>query len=346
MYFPRTRQTNARPTGWWVGLGMFLGSVACAPPSDSTSVTLPESALLEEGTQAPKSATTIFARMPAAPRATAYKGTRRIEVYDRQGLTTLAYREAVGSDGAGSFFVETSEVLTQHPVPDLFIMIQDNRRNFTYRYRDFQVRDLARFERNFKVTVVSASEQLVGRDCIVLDVAQRSEGLSSYRVHVDAQTALVLRAEERMPDGTLVSLLEFESFELVTDERQLVNNVLFALPAPVEQAQRIEFNVLVPQVLPSGYDLEQLTRLEAAGTDLGESQVWARYQYGNGVEQLFFLHQEQLPAEPGGTPDKGDVQVFPVGGWNVVVGEVNRYPVILMGKVPSDALLHILESVF
>jgi len=226
------------------------------------------------------------------------------------------------------------------------MMVQDNRRNFTYRYRDFQVRDLARFERNFRVTVVAGSEELVGRDCVVFDVEHRTSGSSSYRVHVDSRTALVLRSEERTESGQLVGIMEFESFELVTSSSQLANQALFALPATsLEARERIEFDVLEPQVIPAGYDLQHLTRHEYADPQLGVGQVWARYQYTNGVEHLFFLHRDQLP-QLGSQPDKGEVMVFPVGGWNVVVGEVNRYPVILMGKVSSDELLEVLESVF
>ena len=50
---------------------------------------------------------------------TTFSGVRRVKLdYTQPGVE---YREAVGADGQGSFAIETIEVLTAHPDPDVFL---------------------------------------------------------------------------------------------------------------------------------------------------------------------------------------------------------------------------------
>lgn len=280
----------------------------------------------------------LLEQMPDAPFASAYRGRRRVELhYEDQGIPAVVeYVEDVEADGSGRFGIEVVDVRSAAVDPELFGILQHARQVFNYRYRDFRVRDLRAFLRNYRVQVVDEHATVAGVDCVELLVARESGGIGPYRVSVDPQTGLVLRWEQRTDDGRLLGLVEFENivFGPPQVERQLVERNL-----ETRTLEELDFEVCEPTRPPSGYQLESTG---AVVDPLG--RTWARLVYGDGVEQVFFLHRAPEGPDPEHAP--GRVERIVIGPWTVVVGEVKGRSLIAVGKVHEDELFLMIQSAF
>jgi hypothetical protein len=283
----------------------------------------------------------FLAAMPSAPFRTNYRGVRRLEFHlDNAGIpTVLAYREEVGSNGTGKFAIETIEALSILRDPDLFLLLQDQRQGFTYRYRDFQVRDRALFDQNYDVVVVAGPTVVANTDCIQIHVQLRNNPVRFYLADVHARSGLVLRWEEReLSTNSLLGRMEFETFQLGADvsDMNLRDRLFPAAPIDLsgDTGAQVGFEVLQPTDIPTGFQVEFA---ESLIDDLG--RTWAKLVYSDGVDRVVFMHRAQTQGEI--LP--GLVESLTVGPWTAVFGEVNGYPVIVMGKVAEPELLDLLK---
>lgn len=315
------------------------------------------------------SSTQLLARIQSSITDVAYHGTRRVRMrYRILGvLQDLEYVERVVSDGRGGFGMELGEIASPAMTPDeeeFFRILQDNRQGFFYRYRDFRIRDLELFQQSYTLRQTGLPE-VCGRACVELEIRHRERGGRWYRVAVDPLTGVVMRAEEHVgPGGEVVASIGFETFEEGPQPDGLDAVPLFAssiereeLDLSISVRPQVGFDVLRPTLVPDGY------RLESADTMRGEDgRKWVRLVYGDGVEQVFFLHSpvpvrhmldsgDATPAahEPtpqGSAPADGDdrVTVAAVGPWSVIEGSVRGQSIIALGKVVEAELLQMVQS--
>jgi hypothetical protein len=297
-----------------------------------------------------------------------FQATRRYEAHwqvDGQD-EVLVYREQASSDGAGGFAIQPLELLEPQlgsGPESLFLLLQRAREGFFFRHRDFAIRDPELFLQRWQV-IDRGPTQMLGRPCVRLEVQHQQDPDGAYHLVVDTGSGLVLRSEERDAAGTVVSLLEFETLDLVPD----LSSTLLHQPATSETVVSSEagmraallFVPLRPKVVPEGFELLELATVEDLSQG-GGGETWARFTYGDGVEQLFFLHTAQGPAEqlalgqagtgPGGgtggagTPEH-TVRFARVGPWTLLFGDIDGQSYVVLGKQDEHQLLLMVESAF
>lgn len=288
-----------------------------------------------------------------APMKVAYSGKRRVVfdyLVDGQNQH-LDYTEQVYSDGGGKYLIDSVTVIAPAMTDeqrDVFVMMQRARDSFSYLHRDFRIRDLALFEQNYALTVLPRRTTVAGRTCVVMDVRNQSAGTNRYRIEVDPETGLVMRWRETATDGAIVATVEFQSFTLNPDLTHVsLHGTQFAVEplVPATIPAQMGFPVLLPRLLPHGY---QLTRAERISEQSGP---WARVTYGDGVEQIFYLYADVSPSvvpHTAATPDPlfgaPVVWVYQIGPWTAVQGQFGNKRCSAVGKVSESALLDMIQS--
>lgn len=284
-----------------------------------------------------------------APLKVTYSGQRRVVfdyVVDGQAQH-MDYTEQVYSDGHGQFLVEPADV-TAPPMTseqrDVFLMLQRVRDSFFYLHRDFRIRDLPLFKRNYSVSVLPGPTMVAGRSCVAMEIERLSDNSSVYRVEVDPKTGLVMRWRETTPDGVVVANVEFETFTLTPDfTGHDLHGPRFAVePLDTEgSGTQLPFPVKLPRLLPDGYQLIRAERIE------GPSGPWVNVTYGDGAEQIFYLYTH-LPAVATlhGSPvqNANVVRVYQIGPWTAAEGEFGNRRCTVVGKVGETALLDMIQS--
>ncbi|MDP6408134.1 MAG: sigma-E factor regulatory protein RseB domain-containing protein [Planctomycetota bacterium] len=288
----------------------------------------------------------LLAALQGAFERVEYRGERRVFL-SNPALTTapsIEYREEVGSDGLGAFFVRPLEVLSPPLDPtalDLFLMLQEERQGFMFRYRDFRIGDLELFMERYQVAVRPQEEEIAGRTCQILEVSRRENAERDYVLAVDPKTGLLLRYEETFQSGEPVARVEFESLELDPDfsDGALTGGPSTWVPFDPDQAlpSQVNFDPLRPKLPPEGFQLAHASSRMVMG------QAWLRFVYHDGVDQVLFLHDG--PETSGGPlPGTDTVSVFTLGAWTVVEGEIGGHTLFVMGKVDEQDLLGMVQS--
>ena len=346
-------------------LGLVLLVAACDAGGSPDAPTAPVQALAARTS----SGDSLLQAMAEAPGGVRFQATRRYEAHwqvDGQD-ELLVYREQATSDGAGGYAIQPLELLEPQlgsGPESLFLLLQRAREGFFFRHRDFAIRDPELFLQRWQV-IDRGPAQMLGRRCVRLEVQHQEDPDGAYHLVVDTESGLVLRSEERDASGALVSLLEFETLDLAPD----LSSTLLHVPATAETVVPSEaglraalpFVPVRPKVVPEGFELLEMATVE----DLTEGEEWARLTYGDGVEQLFFLHTAHGPAEelaPGGQAGTGPgpgggtagaggrpehtVRFARVGPWTLLFGEIDGQSYVVLGKLDEDQLLLMVESAF
>jgi outer membrane lipoprotein-sorting protein len=280
-----------------------------------------------------------------APLKVTYSGKRRV-VFDYRvdGQTQhMDYTEQVYSDGHGEFLVEPDAV-TAPPMTteqhDVFVMLQRVRDSFFYLHRDFRIRDLPLFQRNYSINVLPGPTTVAGRACVAMDIERLEGNPSVYHVEVDPKTGLVMRWRETTADGVVVANVEFESFTLTPDfTGHDLHGPRFAVE-PLE-TDKLPFPVKLPRLLPEGYQKLRAERIE------GPSGPWVSVTYGDGAEQIFYLytHRPEVATLHGSSVQNSNVvRVYQIGPWTAAEGEFGSNRCTVVGKVGETALLDMIQS--
>jgi hypothetical protein len=288
----------------------------------------------------------ILAGIPDAPWTVTYRGTRVVEAhYTIAGAPAdLVYREEVGSDGQGNFAIVPLDVLVPTLANEpLFLLVQQARQGFFYRYRDFLIRDLGLFFENYTVTDLATQKIVAGRLCEQFRLQRLADATCYYEIAVDSANSLILHYKEFSLTGELLMQMMYESLDLAPDLSDLtLQGELFpTIPLDLggDPSADLGFALQVPQLPPAGFQLQTAERLES-GTD-----VWAKLIYGDGAERVIFMHSAQeLGVQSSNATEVGVVDRYTVGPWTVVTGRINRTPIMLMGKVPETELFEMLRS--
>jgi hypothetical protein len=312
------------------------------------------------GYQSPPTAltSTLLRRSVEAPWTTAFQGTRRVEAYWTIGAQSHVeiYRERVSADGGGRFAVEPIDLLTPGATAhdaSLFQLLHAARAGFSYRYRDFCIRRIGPFRRNYTAQDVGSLAVVAGRNCVVLDVERKHEATLRYRIALDLETGLVLRCREEALDGTLIGLMEFESIDFAPD----LSSVVWHVPAndeqelrddPALQQNQLGFSLQTPRSVSGAFELIE-RRLVTDSSGPAPRRL-AKFVYTDGVELVFFLHGEGTA--PPALPDTAGVEDYvevldpsaKLGPWTVARGWMRGLPFLCMAKLSASDLLDLAAS--
>lgn len=281
--------------------------------------------------------------VPDAPFVNAFRGVRHVEL--NYGPDPVVYREDVGSDGLGKFFVEPLEILSPHPDPDVFESLLAMRQVYLYRERDWRITDYDLFHQNFGVSVIDNDVQVAGIDCVRIMVSRILTSPTHYFVDVDPLTGVVLSWEERGDQNALLARVEFETFEYDGDlggmpltDRVFPNTTSHAIDGDLEAV--FGFEPVIPTLMPApGVVLSpQVERIvDSTGA------VWAKVTMTDGLETAMVLS-----STPTGTPkvQPSTVMAIQLGSWAGMEGSVSGQPVRFAGKFPLPLLQLTLESAF
>jgi hypothetical protein len=304
-----------------------------------------------------KASASILTKMAGAPQRVPFQGKRRVEAHWMEGTTakSLKYTELATGNGAGGFAIQPLDLIEPALPPaqaNQFLLLQRAREGLFFRYRDFALRDFDLFAANWSAESADDVGPVAGRAVERMLVKRRSGGDRRYVVDVDSENGLVLRAREELLDGTLVSLVEFETLDLdpdfsavsfhqeLTSEVTLSNNLSSV-------ARALQFQPHAPKQLPRGYELIEVAKL----VDPHDSQTWAKLVYSDGVDLLFFVE-----AEPADTPphqihsapptEPGTLRALTIGTWTVLQARYAGRDSVVMGKQGELALADAIRSAY
>lgn len=308
----------------------------------------------------------MLTKVQAAPKFVAHHGVRRVEHYylieDQQ--QSVSYRERVWNDGQGRFALETTHVFSSGGMDFAqFAMLQNQRAGFSYRYRDFQVRDLNLFASNYQLQNLGGLGTVAGRVTWDLEISRKTGSKRVYRISFDLETGLVLACiESSFETGDIFSRMWYESIDMAPDFSGVVWHEPSNSETPIDLDgdlfQQLGFNPYKPQLLPPGYQFD-----EASQVVDDKGRAWLKITYTDGVEPAFFLHgapELDLTGSGSGTAaaggfstgnDSSEPAVMPgsavffrAGSLTVVQGDLHGQDLIAVGKELPDDLFMLLQS--
>lgn len=290
-------------------------------------------------------------RMVDAPERVAHGGLRRVEYHLAvDGVpTSLVYDERITADGAGRYAIEPVSVASpalSQPQREVFDELQRARQGFFFKYRDLRVRNWELFQQNYSVRVEQDAPVVAGVECVEIEITPRDGSARSYRLAVEADSGLVLRALERDESGAIVAATMFLEFT----RQPVLDGVAFHVErypgTPLAQAALSPgFTPARPQVLPAGYREVSSELVEVAG------DTYARRVYGDGLENVFFLERRGAPGSQtaplsasAGTPENVTVRLAQLGSFRVAEVARGNGGYFVVGKVSEADVLAILRS--
>ena len=292
-----------------------------------------------------------------APWNTRYQGERRVTLsvdLDGGERVETQYIERVSSDGQGKFNILPLEAETPvFPDEPTFLNLQGRREGFFFRYRDFRIRNLELFRRNYRHLDAGSSVTVAGRQAWEVRFVRNGVGGRTYAVSFDLETGLVLRCKEYGPRGVLLAGLEYTSLNLDPD----LSGVAFFVPGNDEVSFNLEsgagesllgFKPHLPKVIPAGFVLHETASVR---DDMGHR--WFKAGYTDGAEMIFFLHRErgtefyELPitanTKQTGPSSRDEVALFRAGNVRAAQGTVRGQDMIVIGEIPEGDLLQMMR---
>lgn len=288
-----------------------------------------------------------------APTSVSWQGRRRYEAHYPSGgsVHDLMYEETVVTDGTGKFQVQCEDLLV--PALDVddeavFLMSQNGREGMVFRHRDPIVRRKNLFFQNFVATDLGQTVALLGRDCADLSIVSQYSG-QAWRALVDLQTGVILRLEERDPQGSLVSRFEYLTFAIdpALDGAVWHQSPVSEAPLDMEQAaQVLGFTPHLPKSVPAGYAVINTEHV----IDPITGRDWARLTYSDGWNSLVVMDGGGA-ASAGAAPltIQPDLQAdwvrhFELGPWTLAEGLVNGRSLLVMGRMPLADVQTLIQS--
>lgn len=337
---------------WAAALSLALAS-GCGGNLPEAAGVAPDAGV--QASQAP-----LLNLMADAPKKIVFSGTRRYEAHAPAGGVgqTLIYVEEVFADGTGQIAVSPQDVVQPPMAPAdeaLFFLTQKLRERMVYFVRDFGVRHVDLFLANYSLVDTGQTTQVAGVSCERIEVARRVSPERKYVLDVDTTTGMVLSSREEMLDGTLLTLVVYESIDYTPDFTGViwnspVNNEQDLVQGSPEALLDLGFNPPAPKVLPDGWQQIGLAKL----VDFTNGRVWARLTYSDGVEQIFFIvakgdgPSHQLKNPPPGTPPSHPdrVRKMAIGTWTLLEADLAQGQAMVLGRAPDGVLEDTIQSAF
>ena len=343
---PFARWVAALALGFAAGCGGSVPSPAepAADAGQAAAVTVP-----------------FLSLIAGAPSSVAHSGVRTFESHGLDGAPgqQLKYTETIHADGQGKISLTPGQVLAPamgDAEKSVFLMTQKLRQRTMYFARDFGVRDPALFAANYTLVDTGQSVVVAGVTCERMLVTRRVAPDRRYVIDVDTGNGLVLRSREELLDGTLITLVAYDSIDYTPDLTGVtwsgpINGEQDLVPGTADALTHLGFVPRAPKVLPDGWQQIGFAKI----VDPTPDQVWARLTYSDGVEQIFFVvakgdgpsHQLKNPppgTPPSSTPDR--VRKLAVGAWTLLEADLSKGRALVLGRAPDGVLEGLIQSAF
>ena len=297
----------------------------------------------------------LLERAAASPRSVAFSGDRRWTSRTAVGgvVHELTLLEHVAADGHGRRALEPVDVLGNLALPrEMFLEQQRARAAFSLQYRDFEIRDLPLFLRNYEIAPSESQPVVAGRPCAEFTARRADGGGRTYRVALDLETGLVLAFDEHSEDGGQSVSMAYERIafgEPQGTERWIESDRSLSVDPQSVEAGALGFAAHMPAIAPDGF---ALIEARVRGTAPLEQGPTLTLVYQDGVESVFVVQGDGLALDRTGTalgesglPQGADaIAVWSFGPWTVVQGDWRGQHVLGLGKLDKDELRELVES--
>lgn len=347
--------TGGIPRLWapLVGAGLLVLVPSCGA-GDPVQASGPEQPVL----LAASGEASLLELLAQAPDAVPHEGVRLVEIYDVDGsgtVTPLTYREEIAVDGQGGFSLTPLSVESSVlPDPSTFMLMQEARSGYLFRYRDFRIRDFELLVQNYHLVAIAAEPQVIaGRTAEFLSFAHASGQGPNFEVWVDPLTGLALSIEVFDEDGQLLQRTAYESYvdgppASFEPDRSANDEVQADLSQPL--AEQLGMQPVLATIVPDGYELA-----EVATVVDGFGATWCKSTYTDGIDVLFLLGRvgSVVPNQPtptfadsgsAGAEEKDRLRGYRAGRILILDGEYGDLRRIAVGTLPADELQAFLES--
>lgn len=316
---------------------------ACGPRSAETEPTvlsLGPGTVVSSGLQAGAPLMDLVGTQPEDIR---FLGERTVRVHHQNWVES--HRERVASDGQGQFLLEPIEVLSSHMEQGMYLLLQTGRAPYAFRYRDFRVRDGQRFVEQYLVSEQPSLGSVAGLETHRLHIQRRDGTGSTWVVDLHPATGLVLGFVESDGQNPVLEVT-FDWVDLDPDLSQEPLSTHRFQRVPLDPTASLSAQVgsplLEPALLPSGYELQELSIMQPDPQD--PSTHWVRSEFCDGVDRVILLQRSRDLSTFYNGASKGKVRSDHLGTWRFITGRLAGHELVLAGKVPEQALLEMLQS--
>ena len=295
--------------------------------------------------------------------AVPFRGIRRVwQLHGAaSGVTPepLSVVEEVAGDGAGSFSIELMDVLELPSTMEssLFPLTHERSVDVYWRTRDFRIRGISRAEQNYAFIEHAGSFSVAGHACRRVEI-QRLTPIGGrpgrYVVDIEPSTGFVLASRELDAQGQEIQSMSYDSISFSPDFAGLdLRDGTFAgssLDLFGSLDGTVGFDVLVPDVLPQGFELTdaRLFSVPSSFTANAESFLsggdWVRFTGADGIESITFAHGNTMSVSSGIV--ESSIRIVSEGAWEYGFGRVAGVSFVVAGRVDPQDLRRLVESAF
>lgn len=214
--------------------------------------------------------------------------------------------------------------------------------------RDFAVRDVEPFLQNYTLSILTGSDFVAGRTCIVAEVRPLHNDRPNYMVWADAEYFTTLKFVERLPSGAVAAEMECLTVDFAFNSK---NEVFPESPAsdPAEVSSTsltslVGFEVFEPSYIPAGFVFEGVNYSTIAARPI---LTWS---YTDGIQELFVAEYAEIGTPEAPPPDTYPddapvhVRVTVLGAVVSTTFVIDGTQVHVKGKVEPDELMTVVES--
>lgn len=302
----------------------------------------------------------ILQRMQEASGSIAFHGERRYFARTKDG--DIEQLEEVGSDGAGRFAFELTDVLSLPSTLNQYgyEIETESAWRFAQNIRDPRIVSAAATARNFFITTTDATPNVAGIDCIRLRFRRHvpvGDRPGDYEADVDPNTGFALAWREFDASGQVLTSLTYESFEYKGDlsSMTLRGRVFTASPLAIGQplGPQASFQLNVPAIYHEGVELiagEIMTVPQEMAASLPPGQKsylvpgeWLRLVATDGIEVTVFAHSK---ASSQGGIVAGELRPSTSLSWNIGHGRLKGTSYVVATRAPMVWVQRIVMSAF
>lgn len=351
---PRSVSTTAAVLG-----ALLLGGCGdMAAPTDLDDASAPVAGRTAEsgGTGQPD----YLLRADGSLDATPFRGIRRLwQLHGDVTPEVLEVREEVAGDGSGSYAIDFLDFIEQPQSIEesMYSLTHARSTDVFWRTREFRLRGLGLALQNYQFNELQGTFDVAGHDCRRVDILRNSplDGrLGHYVVDIEPVTGFVLAWTELDANAQPLVQMTYESISFQPDLSSIMlSSGAFAansLDLTTSLDGIVDFEVLVPDVYPTGFELAQAVTFSvpASFTATGDSFLsggdWVRFTATDGIEPLTFAHGSTMSATSGFV--QSTLRVVSEGAWEYGFGRVNGVSFVVAGRVSAADLRRLVESAF
>lgn len=268
------------------------------------------------------------------------------------------YYEEVWLKSNGEYFIECTEIfkyingiMVPASGPEVMLHNQELEQGtgyFSVFQRGFHIRDPYLFLDNYNYSVISHSEDYLGRDSVRVRILSKYPDRPNYEVWFDKKTALVLKYIEDTVAVDPLTVMEITEIDFTPNFTgiEFKSNAMEKKTVDKNSLMTIGFTVYQPMFVPVGFKSTGLYEIKIGGSPV------LRWSYTDGVQEIV-IGEYQSPGAPspqGGLlpePVMGDihnVHFSTNAGLRVVIFDLKTTSILIKANLYEEEIATMIES--